>query len=410
MARFCGAPGVTQAAIATQKTRGAGREPPSYPLTVRGWGWRLMAIVGVVGAACTSSSRATHSHPVAAVAAPGIGPVAAVPAPAPADPGREPPDATVPLTTPPTTTTPLVPWNGPVEHLFFHTLIIRPDLAFAPHDRLAQGLRDYFVTVAEFRRILDQLYANGWTLVDIHRVVAGTVRVPAGRRPLVLSEDDVNYYDYSRGRGVGWRLVVDASGAVMVERRDGGQPKVTDDDLVPIVDAFVAAHPDFSADGAKGVIAVTGYEGLFGERVDETSAPDEADRVARAKAISDRLRATGWTIASHSFGHIDITRDSVAIVARDTQRWLALATPIVGPTDVYVYPFGAAPRPGSATARLLKDAGFTIQCSIDPVPRLIRADGITVMTRRHVDGIAFRDQARQLTPFFDVASVRDAAR
>jgi len=59
---------------------------------------------------------------------------------------------------------------------------------------------------------------------------------------------------------------------------------------------------------------------------------------------------------------------------------------------------------------MLRDAGFTIQCSIDPVPRLTRADGVTVMTRRHIDGIAFRDQARQLVPFFDVASVRDSAR
>jgi hypothetical protein len=55
-------------------------------------------------------------------------------------------------------------------------------------DKLGRPFRDYFVTVGEFKAMLAQLDANGWTLVDIRRVVAGTVRVPAGRKPLVLSE------------------------------------------------------------------------------------------------------------------------------------------------------------------------------------------------------------------------------
>jgi hypothetical protein len=75
---------------------------------------------------------------------------------------------------------------------------------------------------------------------------------------------------------------------------------------------------------------------------------------------------------------------------------------------VFIYPFVSVPR--AASARMLRDAGFTIQCSIDPVPRLTRADGITVMTRRHVDGIAFRQQAKSLAPFFTVATVVDSAR
>jgi len=300
----------------------------------------------------------------------------------------------------------LVPWTGPVEHLFFHTLVIRPDLAFTNNSE-AQGFRDYFVTVGEFRAILDQLYANGWTLVDIHRAVTGRVRVPAGRRPLVLSEDDVNYYDYSRPYGLGWRLVLDYDGDVKVEVRDDRGVRVTDDDLVPIVDAFVERHPDFSAEGAKGVLAVTGYEGVLGERVDELSSPDWAAGVERARAVADRLKATGWSFASHSYGHIDLTRDSVATATRDAARWAAVAMPVIGPTDVYIYPFGASPPPRSATVAMLRNLGFTIQCGIDAVPRLVYAEGVNFMWRRHIDGIAFDQQKAALLPFFDVASVQD---
>ena len=309
---------------------------------------------------------------------------------------------------PASTTVPLVRWIGPVEHIFFHTLVIDPTLAFTG-DRLGQGFRDYFVTVAEFGSILGQLYANGWTLVDIHRAVAGTVEVPVGRKPLVLSEDDVNYYAYSRTRGLGWRLVLDGAGQVKVEVRDGGHLRVTDEDLIPLVDDFVASHPLFSAGGAKGVLALTGYEGLFGERIQDRGSPDSAAALARARAIAARLRATGWTFASHGYGHLDLTKISTATAETDTKRWLALATPVLGTTDVYVYPFGAAPPAQSAKTEMLYRYGFSILCDIDVVPRTVRAAGVVVMSRRHIDGIAFADQATALRPLFAVSAVEDIA-
>lgn len=307
-----------------------------------------------------------------------------------------------PSASPTSTSSQLVPWTGPVEHLFFHTLVVRPALAFTG-DVLGRGFRDFFVTVGEFRAILEQLDANGWTLVDIHRVVAGTVRVPPGRRPFVLSEDDVNYYDYSRPRGVGWRLVLDDRGNVKVEVRDERGVHVTDEDLVPMLDAFVARHPSFSADGAKGILAVTAYEGVLGERL------DDSDSVARATRLAQRLKASGWVFASHSYGHIDFARDSLPIVTRDITRWRAIAEPVVGPTDIFIYPFGAAPPIGSPTVAMLRANGFSILCDIDVEARLTGGVGVVVMARRHIDGLSLEEQRTRLLPFFDARSVEDRA-
>jgi hypothetical protein len=299
----------------------------------------------------------------------------------------------------------LVRWHGPVEHLFFHTLVIRPRLAFRG-DALGRGLRDYFVTTREFRSILRRMYANRWTLVDIHRAVAGWVRVPRGRRPFVLSEDDVNYYAYERGRGLGSRLVLDPAGKVAVEERLAhGRRRVSGNDLVPIVDAFVKRHPAFSAQGAKGLLALTGFEGLFGERV-QLAGHGRRAAVRRARAVAKQLRKTGWTFASHTYGHIDLSSASAATVGRDSVRWARLARPVIGPTDVLVYPFGARPPAGSPTARVLRRAGFTIQCDIDVVARLVRRDGATIMSRRHIDGLALHGQAEALRPFFSARAVR----
>jgi hypothetical protein len=288
-------------------------------------------------------------------------------------------------------------WHGPVEELFVHPLVINPRLAFTS-DPLGTGFQQNFVTALEFRRILDQLWSKGWTLVDIHSAAEGTVRVPRGRRPLVLSEDDVNYYRYFDGRGLAARLVL-AAGRVRAELA-GGQ--LTDDDVVPLVEAEVRRHPEFSAGGAKGVLAVTGYEGLFGEH-----HPNRPAARARLKALAQWLTAHGWTIASHTWGHIDLSQSSPETIAWDTAQWRALAQPLVGRTDVLVYPFGA--RPDDAARRQLVGAGYRIQLDIDVVARRVHLDGAVVMSRRHVDGFAF-DVPRQQARFYDVARIRDPAR
>jgi hypothetical protein len=292
----------------------------------------------------------------------------------------------------------LVAWHGPVEELFVHPLVLQPELAFRG-DRLGQGFQEYFVTAKEFRAILEQLWANGWTLVDVHKAAAGTVRVPPGRRPLVLSEDDANYYRYFEGRGLAARLVLDSEGDVRAEVNG----RLSTEDVVPLVDEAVARHPELSAEGAKGVIALTGYEGLLGEHQVGT---DPAAR-ARVLALANRLRATGWTFASHTYGHITLARSSPARVARDTAKWRRLTNGLLGPVDVLIYPYGSRPVP--AVRRQLRDEGFPIQIDIDIRPQWTRVDGVVLMSRRHVDGFAFTTP-RRMAPFFSVSAVRDPAR
>jgi NAD(P)-dependent dehydrogenase (short-subunit alcohol dehydrogenase family) len=284
-----------------------------------------------------------------------------------------------------------------VEELFVHPLVIDPRLAFTS-DTLGIGFQDNFVTALEFRRILEDLWRNGWTLVDVHRAATGRVRVPVGRKPLVLSEDDVNYYRYFHGRGLATRLVLDGD-RVLAQLPDG---RLTDQDVVPLVEQEIARHPQFSADGARGVLAVTGYEGLFGEH-----DPSRAAARARLSALAGWLKTHGWTFASHSWGHIDLSTSSPSSIAWDTQQWKTEAVPLLGHTDVLIYPFGAVPS--DAGIRQLARAGFTIQLDIDVTARLEHRDGAILMTRRHVDGYAFEAPRRQ-GPFYDVATVRDAQR
>jgi hypothetical protein len=318
----------------------------------------------------------------------------------PAEPAAVHATTTAPTPTPPPTH--LVRWHGPIEHIFFHPLVIQPRLAFTD-DRLGLGFQHFFVTVHEFKGILRGLWRHGWTLVDARRAATGRVRVPVGRKPLVLSEDDLNYYAYFDGRGLAKKLVLDAHGDVRVKVAEpDGRTRVTDQDLIPLVDEFVVRHPEFSAQGARGLLGLTAYEGLFGEH----NLANPAAR-ARIRALVTRLEATGWSFASHTYGHIDLGDDSLATIAADTARWKAAARGLLPRTDMLIYPFGSRPTP--AGMQLLRREGFPIQFDIDIRPRLVHEYGVTVMSRRHIDGYAFEvpDQVRQ---FFSVARVRDPRR
>ncbi len=306
----------------------------------------------------------------------------------------------------------LVAYRGPIEHLFFHPLIAKPERAF-DGDVYAKRLDSYFVTANEFRAIIRSLYAHHFVLVGLDHV-REPLFLPDGKKPVVLSVDDLNYYPYMTNNGTASRLVLDPKEIVRawVEEPDAGA-NFSDEEVIPILDAFVREHPDFSDRGSKGTLAVTGYKGLFGYHTEESAKESDA-RGARtlAKAIADRLKANGWIFASHGFAH----RDSVALSQKeletDLASWKTAVEPIVGPTSIFVYPFGSAPFPGTPNYQAITRAGFTLLCEIGVYPYLQkdRDSNVFRMGRRHVDGLALREQRNELLPFFDARAILDPAR
>jgi hypothetical protein len=50
---------------------------------------------------------------------------------------------------------------------------------------------------------------------------------------------------------------------------------------------------------------------------------------------------------------------------------------------------------------MLRHEGYRVLCDIDVVPRIRREDGLAVMSRRHIDGLALRQQRAALLPLSD---------
>lgn len=353
----------------------------------------------------------------------GAGPVVAPPdqpgevaGPAPAEKEPEPEPESQPEPEP---EPPRVLWEGPVEHIFFHPLVAFTELAF-DGDAMEQGYDDWMTTVPEFMRIVEQLYRNNYILVDLNQLfeerdgalVRRELWLPEGKRPLILSVDDLNYYAYMRENGNVHKLILDEQGriATLTIRPDGERLVAYDNEIVPILDRFVAEHPDFSLDGAKGMLALTGYEGILGYQTHEPGAPAYEQEKWEALRVVARLKETGWTFASHGWGHLDARQIRLETLVRDTQRWLDEVGSLVGPTLVYVYPHGSSVLPGDPKFEALQDAGFKVLCSVGPKPYLVATDAYAMMDRRHIDGMALREQQELLSPLFDADQVIDPVR
>jgi hypothetical protein len=186
----------------------------------------------------------------------------------------------------------LVAWSDPakVTHLSLQMLIADPARAYQDAQYGEKFLRN-FLNTEEFAVILEKLYSAGYVLVNIDDVYVSTtladgtigyqnntIYLPSGKRPCILTQTNVNYHTYltnsdsdklpdAGGRGFASKLTFDANGQLTCEYVDSnGQVLTGDYDMIPILNKFIAAHPDFSYQGAKAVIAVTGYDGLFGYR------------------------------------------------------------------------------------------------------------------------------------------------
>ena len=159
-----------------------------------------------------------------------------------------------------------------------------------------------------------------------------SIRLPEGKKPIILTQEGVNYYSHMESCG-GFAdcLTVGSDGELTCLMTIDGTVTEGSFDLVPILNAFLAEHPDFSYEGARATIAVCGYEGLFGM---------DLGQAEQIKAVADKLRKQGYDIACYTYADMSYASYGVVGLQEDLDKWFAEITPLLGETDIMVYPTG----------------------------------------------------------------------
>lgn len=320
-------------------------------------------------------------------------------------------------------TTNLEEYNGDIQHIFFHPLIAFPERAFGPAPNQI-GQDNYMATVYEFNQTLKQLYEKGYVLIDINmlgetkldengKVISikqKKLMLPKGKKPVIMSVDDVNYYTYMKKDGQVFKLVLDEDQNVATfSITPKNQELIShENEIVPILDAFTQIHTDFSINNAKGCLALTGFEGILGYRTDSPSSATYQAELESAKAVVKRLKETGWYFASHSQGHRETAMISFYLLKNDTDRWLKEVGSIIGPTNIYIYPYGQQVPPSDPKFKYLQEKGFSMFFGVGSRSPVTYGTDYLIQLRRNIDGMALKD--RRLYDLFNVPTLTDPLR
>jgi len=342
----------------------------------------------------------------------------------------------------------LVLWDDPnqVVNLSFQLLIADPSRAFTD-EVYGRSFNRNFITTGEFTKILQQLYENGYILVRLSDIMTTTVNpdgsttvgtkdlyLPNGKRPLIITQTNVNYNTYivdgdgdkladKDGAGFASRLLIDENGNLSCELINADGTITTGAyDLVPILEAFIETHPDFSYKGARAVLALTGYDGLFGYRTNPES--DEyfgrmyyGEQIIQATEVAKAVREAGYEIACYTYANESYGDYSASQVQSDINRWLEEVVPILGDVDILVYAQNddiAAPNTAYSgdKIKILMDAGFNcfIGFNNDGASWFMEGTGYVRQGRLMVHGGNLAYKSAWFEGIFDAKSVLDSTR
>ncbi len=294
-----------------------------------------------------------------------------------------------------------------VPHIFYHSLINNTDAAFNVSvlgQGQVDGMNAWMTTIEEFDKITQKMYDNGYVFVRLHDLVTqttdadGTVHfspntnllLPPDKKAVVLSVDDLSYYHSYEPASYPDKLVLDENGKVKCHYvKPDGTEEIGDFDVVPRLNTFLEQHPDGAYKGARGTIALTGYNGVFGYRTDEDYETrqslmedqqkwleqhpdfDRSAEIAEATKIAEALKAEGWDFASHTWGHLSVTNKTVDELRIDNEKWVNNVQNIVGPTDTIIFAHGndigswEGYSDDNEKYAYFKGAGYNFFCNVD---------------------------------------------
>jgi len=320
-----------------------------------------------------------------------------------------------------------------IPNLSFHVLIEDLDRALKD-ESLGGKYNRNFVSTDEFRQILEHLYANGYVLVDFDSFVTATtfndaqsyipkpIYLPSGKKPVMITETMVNYFMYmvdpdkdgtpdAKGAGFANKLVVENGDIKAAYVDASGNNLVGDYDLVPILESFIEEHPDFSYQGARATLAVTGSEGIFGYRINTSNQATkgaawlEAECNA-AKEVVQALRNKGYTLACFTYANQNYAGMSAAQIQADLQEWTKNITPVIGQVETLI--FAQEGNLSSYTSQafdVLYDTGFRYFVSSDTKPWATVENTYVRQNRLMVTGRTMQHYSDQFNGLFDCAAI-----
>ena len=227
----------------------------------------------------------------------------------------------------------LVSWEDTknIPFLSFGKLIMDPITGFSGTD--GEDNRYLYISCPEFTAILQQLYDNGYMLVDMDDIfttltaedgssviLQNDLRLPAGKKPIVLIHAQTGGYDN--------KLVNVAGDIQSLVTPESGESYTGSYDFVPLLEDFIESHPGFSYKGARAILAITAGKNIFGYELNDVTTITEC---------ANNLKEKGYTLASGTYGNIAYGKVDIESLKDDIESWETNVEPLLGETEILAY-------------------------------------------------------------------------
>ena len=316
-------------------------------------------------------------------------------------------------------------YDGEIKNIFIHSLIAYPEILQTKSKYTISTYHTDCIDYIEFENLLTELYKNNYVLVDIHKIFTtqdGTakkckVKVPNGKKPVVIGVDDVVYDPRKSGNGMVDKLCVDHEGKIYTETLvDGKIDKKYDREFVCVLENFLTLHPNFSPFKDKLTINLTGFCGVLGYRISDKDKYKREQETKDAKVVVEKLKQLGYTFACHSYGHYHTKKASIEFIKNDLADWKEYIEPVIGKTQVFVYPYGEWELVNgdklSYKQQLLIDFGFKLFLGVGiydfygymPLNNNIKQK-VLFADRKPVDGYTLIHRQKEFDEMFDCNKV-----
>lgn len=300
-----------------------------------------------------------------------------------------------------------------IHHLAFNTLMAFPDKALDPKNKLCSRFDLEKVTINEFKKILEFLYQKGYCIVDIFDIINASKlslnfsikNFPKNKIPLLLSFDNVTYKSSYQNHGEVDKIIIDRNYQLATyTTKKSIQDRIQyDNEFLVILEDYISSHPDFSFNGARGIICFSGENGILGYNTSSKNASSKYE-VERVSEVILHLKKLGWRFGSNNYKYSSDTLKSQVEFKKEILLWEKEISPIVDKTSIYSFPNGILDE-SKLDELSANNFNIFLYNSFSDTPKIL--DSQILLPRLNVNGDTIRNNYDILNNYFDCKSVYD---
>lgn len=311
----------------------------------------------------------------------------------------------------------VISWSDPIEAISVKPLIADPDRAF-DNDVFSERANEDLLTAVEFRLLLEALYGNDYVLINGSEIVdeegkIQQVLVPVTKKPLLLFLDEFYFTPQRVESGICKRLDLDENSNVLgvVQDRQGREELESNSTAIDVLENFLLEYPDFTFNGAKAVIVLSGVDGLLGYPLHEEhvahmriqaqgigldfyldSLENTEANKDKLERIIETLQEKQWVFASQSYNRISVPDQNFSSLSWDTERMRDEIAEITGAMNIFSFHGGNHVEAKPLLAGYLADSGFVLQSgSGTPYAYTVQKSGYVYIDRQQITAEKLRD-------------------